>query len=136
MIPVFADTFYYLALLNPDDEAHGQAVTLSQSLRVPVVTTAWVLTEVADAMADPRNRAGFIALLDVLRSDPAVEIIPATEALFDQGLDLYGHRPDKEWSLTDCISFVVMGDREMTQALTADRHFGQAGFEALLGTEH
>jgi uncharacterized protein len=132
MSPVFADTFYYLALINPEDEAHERAVALSQTLRAPVVTTAWILTEVADAMSDPRNRAAFVALLDVLRSDPEVEIVPASQTLFEQGLGLYTRRPDKDWSLTDCISIVTMGEREMTQALTADHHFVQAGFEALL----
>ena len=135
MTPVFADTFYYLALINPDDAAHEQAVALSQSLRAPVVTTAWVLTEVADAMADPRNRAAFVTLLELLRSDPAVEIVSATQTLFEQGIDLYANRPDKGWSLTDCVSFVTMGERAMTEALTADHHFIQAGFEALLKVE-
>jgi hypothetical protein len=59
-------------------------------------------------------------------------MIPATQELFDRGVALYESRPDKEWSLTDCISFVVMADHGITEALTGDRHFEQAGFVALL----
>jgi len=74
----------------------------------------------------------FRELLENLRADPAVEIVPPTEALFETGVDLYFRRPDKGWSLTDCISFVVMQQRRMVEALTGDRHFEQAGFRILL----
>ena len=71
-----------------------------------------------------------------LRADLAVDvsttILPPTLELFEAGCDLYEQRPDKEWSLTDCISFVVMHNHGLTDALTADRHFQQAGFQALL----
>jgi hypothetical protein len=128
----FADSFYFLALLNKGDEHHRRAVALSGQRTGLVVATAWVLTEVADALAAPRDRRGFLALLDVLRSDPETEIIPATDELFQAGVDLYARRPDKEWSLTDCISFVIMNERGLGEALTGDRHFEQAGFRAVL----
>ena len=97
--------------------------------------TGKVLTEVADAICRPPDRAQFALLLDLLRSDPRTEIVPADQALFDRGADLYARRPDKAWSLTDCISFVVMSERVLTKALTGDHHFEQAGFRALLRGE-
>jgi predicted nucleic acid-binding protein len=96
------------------------------------VTTAWVLTEVADAMAAPPNRPLFLRLIEGFRTLRIVEVVPATPELFDRGIELYGRRPDKSWSLTDCISFVVMTERDITEALTGDHHFEQAGFRALL----
>jgi predicted nucleic acid-binding protein len=129
---VFADTAYYLALLAPRDVWHERAVALSESLHCPVVTTAWVLTEVGDALAAPVERPNFLHLLAELRGDTDVTIVPASQELFDRGVDLFARRPDKDWSLTDCISFAVMRQRGLTDALTADQHFEQAGFTVLL----
>jgi predicted nucleic acid-binding protein len=132
MRTTFADTFYYLALLNPRDAAHQRAVTASEGLSGRLVTTAYVLTEVADALAAPRDRPRFLALLQTLEADPDVTIVPASDALFHRGVDLYRQRPDKGWPLTDCISLVVMSDFGTTEALTGDHHFQQAGLVALL----
>lgn len=129
---LFADAYYYLALLNPQDEAHARVRELARSLGTRTVTTAWVLTEVADAMREPAHRRAFLLLLDLLVQNPLVTIVPPAENLFDAGIALYRRRADKAWSLTDCISFVVMERHGLTEALTADRHFEQAGFEALL----
>ena len=128
----FADTHYFLAVLNAADEAHGQARELTRSARARLVTTHWVLTEVGNALREPANRGRFARLLAALQSKPDVEIVEASGALFDGGVRLYGERPDKAWSLTDCISFVVMQERGIHDALTGDRHFEQAGFVALL----
>jgi len=130
--PVFADTFYFLALLHLGDIAHARALSLSQTSSDLLLTTTWVLTEVADALAVPGMRESFPRLLATLRGDPACTIIPPTLTLFEQGVELYAERPDKGWSLTDCISFVVMRQQGITQALTGDHHFEQAGFRALL----
>ena len=132
MTPIFADTFYYLALLSQDDAAHGAAVELSRKLRCPIVTTAWVMTEVADGLAKTSRRKLFADLLRQLRSDPHVVVTEMGRELFDRGVDLYSNRADKEWSLTDCISFVVMDDHRLSEVLTADHHFVQAGFKILL----
>lgn len=130
---VFADTFYFLALVHRGEAAHSRARSLSDKLREPILTTAWVLTDVADAMAGLQAlRQVFLRLLETLKADPACTIVPPSEELFEKGLRLYGDRPDKDWSLTDCISFVVMQQHDITRALTGDRHFGQAGFQALL----
>lgn len=132
MNPLFADTFYFLALLNQDDAAHGRARAVSEELTDPIFTTAWVLTELADALAAPNLRHVFLDLMEILRSDANTTIIPPSETLFDLGLKFYAERPDKDWTLTDCISFVVMQQHGITRALTGDRHFEQAGFRALL----
>ena len=68
-----------------------------------------------------------------LLTDEAVTIIPPDAALFDRGLALYASRLDKDWSLTDCISFVAMQEQGLEEALTGDQHFAQAGFSVLLG---
>jgi predicted nucleic acid-binding protein len=134
VITYFADTFYFLALLNSDDQANAAAVRWASKPSGPLISTYWVLTEVADAMSAPANRHSALTLISGLRRNPTVEILPPDLDLFDHGLDLYARRPDKAWSLTDCISFVVMTDRGLTEALTGDHHFEQAGFRALLRT--
>lgn len=97
-----------------------------------MVTTAWVLTEVGDALSAPENRPAFLELLGLLQDSPDARILGPTDELFKRGIKLFRQRMDKEWSLTDCISFVVMNDERVTDALTGDRHFEQAGFCALL----
>ncbi len=132
MKPCFADSFYYLALLSPDDAAHRQAREVTMSLSRPIVTTAWILTEVGDALRMEGRRKAFLGLMDALRSDPDASVVPPSEDLFVRGVGLYADRLDKQWSLTDCISFVVMRERQIEDALTGDHHFEQAGFVALL----
>jgi uncharacterized protein len=130
---VFADTFYFLALVNPSDKGHGKAVAFTTTFTGRMVATGWVLTELADALAStPQGRAEFLSTRDDLRADPDAEIIPCDDALMGEGIRLYAQRPDKSWSLTDCISFVVMQREGLTEALTGDHHFEQAGFVALL----
>jgi uncharacterized protein len=133
MTTLFADAFFFVALLNPRDQAHLRAnAYVEPDLEWPLLTTKWVLVQVGDAMAtNARNRGAFVRLFHVLQANDAVEILPGDEH-FDAGLDLYSRRPDKAWSLTDCISFVVMTERGLAEALTGDHHFEQAGFRALL----
>jgi len=132
MTPVFADAFYFFALLNEKDAAHSAAKFFSSQTDAPYLTTAWVLTEVADGCADPERRDLFLQLLEMLHESPDAKIIPASEELFERGVELFRQRPDKDWPLTDCISFVVMEDEGITEVLTGDKHFEQAGFRALL----
>lgn len=129
---LFADSFFFFAYLNAEDGAHKEAEKYLDSLDGHLVTTEWVLTEVADGMAGIGDREAFADFHDALRSDPAVRIVPSDSDLFASGMRLYGSRKDKEWSLTDCISFVVMQREGLEEALTGDRHFQQAGFTALL----
>jgi predicted nucleic acid-binding protein len=128
----FADSFYFLALFNPGDAAHERAVGASETLQGMLVTTDWVLAEVADALCDSLNRNDCVAMINDLRQSSRVKIISASRDLFDKGWQLYSQRPDKDWSLTDCISFVVMSDGGLVEALTGDHHFEQSGFLALL----
>jgi hypothetical protein len=132
MTPIFADTFVFLAMISANDAAHAASVRLMNSLRNPLVTTAWVLTELADGLCARETRHLFLATEERIRSDKQFSVVPATQALFNEGCKLYRERNDKNWSLTDCISFVVMKDRGIKDVLTGDHHFEQAGFNALL----
>lgn len=91
----FTDAYYFLALLNPGDQAHARTVAFAERMVGPIVTTARVPTEVADAMAAPPRRRVFLDLLRSLRDDPETLILPPEADLFDRGLDLYARRPDK-----------------------------------------
>ena len=128
----FADTFVFLAMLNRRDERHRAAIDALRGVRGHLVTTAWVVTELANGLSASESRSAFVRLERRLRTDSRVTIVPPDVPLYEAGLTLYRQRPDKNWSLTDCISFVVMRQRGISEALTGDRHFEQAGFIALL----
>jgi hypothetical protein len=132
MTACFADTFFFIALLFENDESHAQAQAMAAALPGQLYTSAWVLTEVADALATPGRRQKFLPLLQLLGANPLVIIVPPDAAVFDRGVELYDQRPDKNWSLTDCISFVIMEQYKLSDALTGDHHFEQAGFNILL----
>ena len=131
---VFADAFFYVAFINRHDEHHARAMAWAQDFDGEIVTTQWVLTEVADAFAGSRMRRELRRAFASLARDESTQIIEVSPAHFTRGLALYDERPDKAWSLTDCISFVVMADENLTDALTGDHHFEQAGFVALLAS--
>jgi hypothetical protein len=132
MKPVFADTSYYAAVLSPRDVAHYAASRCSRAISGQVVTTEFVLMELGNGLSGTPRRKAFAAFVAHLRTSPDTIIVPASSELFLAGLDLFAHRADKDWSLTDCTSFVVMTQRGLTEALTADHHFEQAGFKVLL----
>jgi predicted nucleic acid-binding protein len=131
MSACFADTFYFIALVNRRDAAHQRVLEFAKSRR-QLVTTGWVLAEVLDGLSEPLYRNRVVLMLDALARSPETLIIPASEELFTQGYTLYRRHEDKSWSLTDCISFVVMREQGLSDALTGDHHFEQAGFNALL----
>jgi hypothetical protein len=132
---IFADALYYIALINPKDRYHGEAKRATTNLLRPHVTTIWVLMEVADALAAPTVRRQTHRFLQNILLQPKTAIITDLEPWFSRGLDLYGKRSDKDWSLTDCISFEVMKERGIAEALTGDRHFIQAGFQTMLSID-
>lgn len=132
MKAVFADTSFFLASLNPDDELHKKAIAVSREVAAPRLTTAFVLLEVANAMCRAGQRPQFMEFYTQLKGHPRARIIPVSQKLFDRGYELYASRKDKDWSLTDCISFIVMSDAGISDALTHDHHFEQTGFTALL----
>lgn len=132
MRTVFADSFYFFALVNARDPAHAKAGAFLKSYDGRMVTTGWVLTELGDGLAHPANRASFLQTVDALKVEPNVTIVPYSDELSAAGIELYRERSDKDWTLTDCVSFVVMARESIGEALTGDRHFEQAGFIALL----
>jgi uncharacterized protein len=132
MKPVFADTVYYLALINPRDHFAAAAAQFTADFAGAFVTTAWVLAEVANSLSRGPNRGLFVELYRDLTDDTRVTVVPPGQHLFDEAVELYSQRRDKEWSLTDCASFLVMRRYGLTDALTADHHFEQAGFTILL----
>jgi len=129
---VFADAFYFIARLNRHDQHHEKAVLFFRSSNLQLLTTEWVLVEVADGLAKSDVRPRLREIIDGLRESTSCEIIPVSSVVFHRALDLYHERADKEWTLTDCTSFLVMQEHGITEALTGDRHFEQAGFSALL----
>ncbi len=132
---VFLDTAYAIALSSPGDRFHRRASRVAGQLRAArtrLVTTRAVMLEIGNALARQRYRRAAVRLLLALEADPQVEIVPLSEPLYKRALQYYRERSDKEWGLTDCISFVVMHERGMTAALTTDEHYRQAGFQALL----
>lgn len=131
-LATFIDTSYILALVNTSDIFHERARNAASQIAPPYITTEAVLTEIGNTLSRQRWRSLGVTTLHSLRSAPDVEIISVDAALFDRAVALYSSRPDKEWGLTDCISFLVMQERNLTQALTTDRHFEQAGFQNVL----
>jgi hypothetical protein len=132
---VFLDATSLIALAMPRDQHHAAARVLMETVlkrQVKMITTRAVLLEVANYLARPQLRPAVIEALDNCEYDPLVEIVPLSEQLFAKAFGLFRQRMDKSWGLTDCISFVVMREREISEALTADEHFEQAGFVALL----
>ena len=128
---VLADAFYFVARLNRHDQHHERVVAFSREFRSRILTTDWVLMEVADALARSECRSRIRDFMLHLRQAPGCEVIPASRELLDRAMELYHQHADKEWTLTDCVSFVVMHERGVTHALTEDHHFEQAGFTAL-----
>ncbi len=94
-------------------------------------TTEAVLIEIANG-SSATNRAGAVRFIENLYGTQNARIEPLTPQLFQRGLALYRERADKEWGMTDCISFIVMSDHALADALTTDHHFVQAGFNAML----
>lgn len=132
MNSVFGDTFYFLALLNRNDACHARAVQWSKAYTGKLVTTEWVLIELANGLASTKRRAVFNQTRQRLLTGINYKLIPLDMALHEEAIRMYDARSDKEWSLTDCISFLVMQREGITEALTGDHHFEQAGFKPLL----
>lgn len=134
---IFLDTAYAIALSAVTDQLHARAVALAKEMEsaLPrIVTTHAVLLEIGNSLAKTRYRAAAVQLLSSLESDPNVTIIPHSSQLHAKAFDLFQNRMDKEWGLIDCVSFIVMQERGILEALAHDEHFEQAGFVALLRT--
>lgn len=130
---IFADTSYWMGLVNPRDQIHEKAVSVSRQLSSEsLVTTDMVLAEVLNSFSDSLYREAVGRMVAGLRQDQSLTIVPQTRTQFENALQRYQRAADKSWSLTDCASFEAMETENIEAALTHDRHFVQAGFEALL----
>lgn len=137
MAEIFLDAPFAIALAARDDRHHATALKLADRIqreRRHLVTTRAVALEIGNALAKARYRVASVALLASTDRDPQVEVVPCSEELYARAFELYQARPDKEWGITDCISFLVMQDRGVIEVLTTDEHFEQAGFRSLLRT--
>jgi predicted nucleic acid-binding protein len=135
MPEVFADTGYWVALINERDNLHGRARELSARFAdATIVTTEMVLTEFLNHVSGGGSHVRRLAGETVLqwRADPNVEVVPQTSVQFEAALERYLTRLDQSWSVVDCASFIIMEIRQIKEALAFDRHFEQAGFTALL----
>jgi len=133
---VFADTGYWVAILNPRDQLHERARSVSKNLgQARIVTTEMVLDESLTVLRAPATRNTAAKAVEGIIANPNVEVVPQTSIQFREAPRLCGDRPDKEWSLTDCASFNLMKERGIQEALAHDQHFEQTGFVALLRRE-
>lgn len=129
---ILLDTGFFLALFNPDDALHHRAAAWSERTDGELLVTEHVLWECVNAFSKTKDRCSAHAIVEYVRFNSLCRFISASPRLFEAGLRLHQNRSDKEWSLTDCISFHVMQERGVKRALAYDIHFEQAGFEALL----
>lgn len=131
----FLDASYAIAVASRTDASHTKARELAERVfreGISLVTTRAVLLEIGNSLASAKMRAFGVNMLVRLSRDPNVTVVEMDEPLYAAGFELYRSRPDKEWGMIDCISFVVMERLGIKEALTADHHFEQAGFRALL----
>ena len=136
--PTFLDTAFVYALINRRDEWHDRAVYWQAKLQrtgAGLLTTDFVLMEIGDGLANLQSRSQAALAIELLRSHPLVEIVPASASLVNDAFELFRMRNDKDWGLTYCSSFVVMKHGGISDALTMDHHFQQAGFRPLLQFE-
>ncbi|MBA3439803.1 MAG: type II toxin-antitoxin system VapC family toxin [Pyrinomonadaceae bacterium] len=132
MAETFIDTFFVIAVVNRRDQYHKEAVKLAELYDgQPLVTTEAVLLEVGNSLAKNYKIEAVAAIKNFLDSDE-VSLVRSDAGLFERGFDLYRRYRDKTWGLTDCVSFIVMRERGVTDALSANEDFRQAGFNTLL----
>jgi uncharacterized protein len=133
MTPVFADTSFWVALINPADQLHAKAGEVRRHLfGSRFVTSELVLVEVLNYFASLRSRPLAAATVRDIMEDQSIEVVPYTRDAFLAGFALYEARPDKGYSVTDCVSMLVMRERGISEVLTHDHHFEQEGFTILL----
>ena len=133
MKQIFADTGYWIGLVNPRDQIHQKVIKITQQLfSVRLLTTERVLVELLNSFSDSPFRRAVAGMVLKLRNDRNVRIVPQTSEQFESALRRYKQAADRSWSLTDCASFEVMEAEQIQAALTHDQHFAQAGFETLL----
>jgi|ERR1700722_604786 len=129
----FADTCFWVALMNPRDNLHTQACALSQKHK-KLITTQEVLSEFLNFFCKRGNqlRQTAVLLAKAIQNNPSITVIDQTSSSFRKGMELYEFRLDKQYSFTDCISMETMRKRNISQILTNDHHFSQEGFSILM----
>jgi predicted nucleic acid-binding protein len=135
VVTYFADTSFWIALSSRRDQYHRQAIAWHAEVMKSgsrIVTTEAVLWAWLNALADTTTRATAAEGYRRAHADKRVEVIPFDSELNAAAVDVYRSRSDKDWSLTDCLSIVFMERRRLTEALTTDHHFEQAGMKALM----
>jgi len=128
---IFADTGWFIALIDDRDALHARALRWLRSIDEEVITSREVLIETFNALSDLAKRQRCHEAIEKLLSTSRVKLIETSERYLD-GVLFHRERRDKTWSLTDCISFLVMASNEISRALSHDHHFEQAGFQPLL----
>jgi len=132
---VFLDTSFSLAIAMPKDGNHKRATEISKDLatsRSTIITTQAIVLEIGNALSRSKHRPFAVEIIKRLRKEPNISVVSISDELIRKAFELYSDRTDKEWGMIDCISFVVMREYGINSALTADAHFVQAGFRALL----
>jgi uncharacterized protein len=131
---VFVDTSFVVALVNKNDQNHRLALDLSiQYSGKALVTTDAILLEIGNALS--RNfKIESVQIIEEFLTSDDVQVIHLAPPLFRKAFYLYKSHSDKSWGLIDCVSFVVMRETGITEALSADKHFVQAGFNILIRT--
>jgi len=125
---IFVDTSFVVALVNDRDQYHDEAEALSFKFEnSPLITTDAIILEIGNGLANNHRKEG-AEIIEALRSSGSVEVVQIDEKLLEEGLAIYRKYDDKKWGLVDCISFAVMWKRSVTEALTFDSDFEQAGF--------
>lgn len=135
MPEIFVDTVAWIALVNTRDALYAKAKEVFVNLRrrnYQFITTEFVLLEFANALSAPDFRGKASIFIEGLRKSPDIKIVAASTELFSLGFELYRNRLDKEWSLVDCTSFMLMEEKQIRESFTEDHHFEQAGFVKLL----
>jgi len=135
MKKVFADSCYWIALLDPSDSLHLKAEDVSKTLgNAIIITSEMVFIEVLNSLSKygPRIREATVKILYELKRNSNAQVVLLTSLQFNNALKLYGEYADKEWGLVDCSSFQIMRNYDIKEALTDDKHFQQAGFSPLL----
>jgi len=132
MSRTFIDTAFVVALINKNDQYHAKAMELSKKYEEkPLIMTDVVLLEIGNALSRKYKQEA-IQVITAFRSSDEVMIVELNLKLFERAFEIYEKYDDKNWGMVDCLSFIVMRDNEVTDSLTSDNHFKQAGFKVLM----
>jgi predicted nucleic acid-binding protein len=129
---ILVDTGYFIALLEPSDALHPHARAWAAKLVDRLLVTEYVLVETVNWLSSPAQQTRVHELVSAVHTNPQYTFVRSTPQLLSAGLNMHAQYRDKEWSLTDCISFDIMHQRKIARALAYDQHFEQAGFVAML----